>query len=151
MEMNVSTARCRLVIALALVALVASCARDAPAPGADVTAAKIIENPNAYVGNRVQLTDLKVHSVVGDRTFWIGPSDKQRLFVVLDKSLDQPMQQEWRLDINEGQTVAISGEIRKVPSADEIQSRWTGLNASERTPLENQQVYLHAEQVDIAK
>jgi len=151
MEVNACTARCRLVIALALVALVASCARDAPAPGADVTAAKIIENPNAYVGNRVQLTDLKVHSVVGDRTFWIGPSDKQRLFVVLDKSLDQPVQQEWRLDINEGQTVAISGEVRKVPSADEIQSRWTGLNASERTPLENQQVYLHAEQVDIAK
>jgi hypothetical protein len=149
--MNVSTARCRLVIALALVALVASCARDAPAPGADVTAAKIIENPNAYVGNRVQLTDLKVHSVVGDRTFWIGPSDKQRLFVVLDKSLDQPAQQEWRLDINEGQTVAISGEVRKVPPAAEIQTRWAGLNASERTPLENQQVYLHAERVDIAK
>jgi hypothetical protein len=150
MEVNACTARCRLVIALALVALVASCARDAPAPGADVTAAKIIENPNAYVGNRVQLTDLKVHSVVGDRTFWIGPSDAQRLFVVLDKSLDQPAQQEWRLDINQGQTVAISGEVRKVPTAEEIQSRWRGLNDSERTPLENQQVYLHAERVDIA-
>ena len=139
----------RLVIALTIVAFWGACARDKPMQAIDVTAAKLIQNPNAYVGNPVQLKEIKVFSVVGDRTFWVGENDTQRLFVVLDKSLDQPARQEWSLDINKGQTVAISGEVRKVPAAEEIQDRWRGLSDSERAPLEDQQVYLHAERIDI--
>ncbi len=103
----------------------------------------IITTPDrpSLIGKRVQLTDVKIQSVVGDRGFWIG-SGKQRLFARLDEKLDKGTA-EWDVDVNAGQTRTITGVIEKLPSMDEIQ-RW-GLSPQEAAALKDQQVYLRVE------
>ena len=105
----------------------------------------IIDAPDRprLAGRRVQLKDVKVRSVVSDRGFWVGPSDDRRLFVRLDEKLDKGAM-ERKLDVDKGQSRTITGVIREVPGAEEIQRQW-GLDASEAAALKNERVYLHAE------
>ena len=92
-------------------------------------------------------TAAEVQSVVGDATFWVGPSDDQQVFVVLDEEQDAAGA-EGRVDVNEGQTVRITGEVRQLPSMQEAQQQW-GLSEANAAQLENQQIYISAEQVEI--
>ena len=110
----------------------------------------IVDTPDkaSLVGKRVQFTNVTVQSVVGDKTFWIGPSKDQQLFVVLEEDPSAGAT-EGQVDVNAGQTVTITGEIRKLPSMEEARSQW-GLSEANTAELENQQVYLHAQQVQIS-
>ncbi len=131
-----------------------------PATGADANAPTggelvtdmliIVDAPDraSLVGRRVQFTNVTVQSVVGDKTFWIGPSKDKQLFVVLEE--DQSAgSTEGQVDVNAGQTVTIIGEIRKLPSMEEARTQW-GLSETNSAELEQQQIYLHAQQVQIA-
>lgn len=97
----------------------------------------------SLVGKRVQLTDVPVRSVVSDRGFWVGPSDGQRMFVRLDEKLDKGGMEQ-KLDVNKGQARTITGVIRELPSAQDIQRQW-GLESSEAAALKGERIYLHAE------
>lgn len=99
------------------------------------------------VGRRVRFTDVKVQSVVGDRGFFIGPNNNQRLFVRLTKPLDTG-RAETIVNVNEGQVRTLSGIIKQLPSADEVRQQW-GLNAQESAALERDRVYLEANIIEL--
>ncbi len=111
--------------------------------------ATVVTTPDqqSLVNKQVQLTNAPVQSVVGDRTFWVGPSNTQQLLVVLDEALDSSRIDK-KLDINTGQTLTIDGLIRPLPSIQEAQKQW-GLSATEAQALKNQKVYLQAQEVEI--
>ena len=111
----------------------------------------IVDTPDkaSLVGRRVQFTNVTVQSVVGDKTFWIGPSKDKQLFVVLEEDPSAGAT-EGQVDVNAGQTGTITGEIRKLPSMEEARSQW-GLSEANTAELENQQVYLQAQQVQISR
>ncbi len=98
----------------------------------------------ALVGQAVQLKAVRVRDVVGDETFWVGPSAGQRLFVVFDESgiRDEAVK------VTAGQTVTIVGELRELPSPEEARRRW-GLTPRVGEALRGQQVYLYTRLVTI--
>ncbi|MGB3204873.1 MAG: hypothetical protein WBB28_07800 [Crinalium sp.] len=100
----------------------------------------------SLVNRRVQFTNVKVQNVNGDRTFWVGQSNNQRLLVVLDPALDKG-RAEKRVDINSGQTLDITGVIKQMPTPQQAQQQW-GLTAAESQALQNQRIYLQADQVN---
>jgi hypothetical protein len=59
-------------------------AGDERAAGADITDVLLIvvPDPTPLVGRRVRLTDVKVQDVVGDRAFYVGANENQRVLVV---------------------------------------------------------------------
>lgn len=110
----------------------------------------IIDAPDraSMVGKQVQLANVTVQSVVGDKTFWVGPTTDKQLFVVLEEDPSAGAV-EGQVDVNAGQTVTITGEVRKLPSMEEARSQW-GLSETNSAQLEQQQIYVHAQQVKIA-
>lgn len=122
-------------------------ADTATAPITDVVAIVTTPDKQSLVNKQAQLTNVPVQSVIADRTFWAGPSNNQRLLVVLDEALDTGGTEK-RLDINAGQTLTINGLIRRLPTTAEAQKQW-GLSATEASALENEQIYLQAQQVTI--
>jgi hypothetical protein len=101
----------------------------------------------ALVGKQVQSEGVKVQSVVGDKTFWVGPSTDQQLFVVLEED-PSAGPTEGQLDINPGQTVTLTGEVRQLPPMDEARAQWS-LSDANSAQLANQQVYLYAKRANI--
>lgn len=67
----------------------------------------------SMVGRQVQLGNVRVQEVVGDRTFWVGPSADQRALVVLNEepTPNQPGV-EGRYDVTTGQVINVNGTIR---------------------------------------
>ncbi len=116
-------------------------------PITDVVVIATAPNKQSFVNRQVEFTNVPVQSVVGDRTFWVGSGNNERLFVVLDEALDNG-RTEKNLKVNEGQTLMIRGLIRSLPSTQEAQKQW-GLSAAEAEALRNQQVYLQASQVQM--
>ena len=102
----------------------------------------------ALAGRPVQLGGVKVQSVVGDKTFWVGPSATQRLFVFLEEDTTAGQKVEGKVDVNPGQTVALTGEIRRLPSAGEAQQQ---LNMSPQVfeAASQDQIYLFARSVQV--
>ena len=102
----------------------------------------------ALVGQPVHLSGLKVQEVVGDKTFWVGPSTAQRLFVFLEEDPTAGQQVEGKVDVNPGQTLTIQGELRKLPSAEEAQRLWD-ITPQSFEALKQEQVYLFARSVKV--
>lgn len=123
--------------------------------GAEITDYLIIVNTpdrQSLVGRRVRLNDVKVQSVVGDRTFYVGPSESQRIFVVLDeaKTPDSPV--EGKYDVTAGQTFSMTGTIERMPSVAEAEQRFGKLNnESELGKLKDQQIYLRVDSSNLKK
>lgn len=115
-----------------------------PDPITDIAIIATPIDPLTLVGRRVQVSNVKVQSVAGDRGFWIGAGPNRRLFVRLDETLDRG-KNEWRIDIDKGQVRTLSGEIKEVPSAEEIRKQWD-LSTAEAEDVKNEQIYLHATQ-----
>lgn len=125
----------------------------------DVTAAPLtdvvtivavpVERRLPLVGQRVQLDSVAVQSVVGDETFWVGPSTTQQLFVALDPAPGLNRDVESPTDVNAGQQVNVTGVLRRVPaSLDSMRTRWK-LDAATVAALQDAQVYLAAIKVAV--
>ena len=101
---------------------------------------------NALVDKHAQLTNVRVQEVVGDKTFWVGPSPTQRILVYLeeDKSWWQPV--EGGIAIKAGQTVTLTAAITKLPSREQIQNAWD-LTPEAFEALKREQVYLYVASV----
>lgn len=101
----------------------------------------------AFLGRQAEFSNVTVLDVVGDKTFWIGPSTEKRVFVVLNE-VPTPGQPgvEGRYDIRKGQTLSIVGALTEIPDAETAKTLWgePGANAAAQ-----EQVYLRANQVEI--
>ena len=98
----------------------------------------------------VQLTDLRVTRVVGDKTFYVVPQGMQNaeeLLIVLDQ-VPTPGQPgiEGRYDVTAGQIMTIEGELREL-DVDPVQE-WQ-LTEAEAQTLSSDEIYVHADQLDI--
>ena len=102
----------------------------------------------SLAGRKAQFTNVTVQSVVGDKTFWIGPSKDKQLFVVLNEQPSPNKTVEGQVNVNPGQTVTVTGVIKKLPSMAEARKQWQ-LSDANSTTLANQQIYLAADHVDI--
>lgn len=114
-------------------------------PITDVVVIASAPDQQSLVNRQVQFANVPVQSVIGDRTFWVGSGNNERLLVVLDEALDSG-NTEKALDVNAGQTLTMNGIVRRMPSAADAQKQW-GLSAAEADSLKNQRVYLQASQV----
>lgn len=84
-------------------------------PITDLAAIAGAGDMSALVGRNVQLSNVRVQSVVGDRTFWVEGEGGQRAFVVLNEqpTPDRPGV-EGRYDVTQGQVLNVSGIMRSV-------------------------------------
>lgn len=117
-------------------------------PITDVVVINQAPNKQALANKQVQFTDVKVQSVVGDRAFWVGNNNNQRLFVVLDASLDAGSAEK-QVVVKPGQTVDLSGVLQPAPTVEAAQKQFKGLSANEAQSLRDQAVYLQARNINI--
>ncbi|OUL22350.1 hypothetical protein BV372_30680 [Nostoc sp. T09] len=113
-----------------------------------ITDVLVISNANkqTLVNRPVQFTNVNVQSVVGDRTFWVGSSNNQRVFVVLASNLDAGTAEN-KVVVKKGQTLDLAGVLKPVPSVKQAQQQWKGLTTTEAQGLKNQIIYLEANQI----
>ncbi len=99
----------------------------------------------AMIGRPVQLGNVRVQEVVGDRTFWVGPSADQRALVVLNEEATpgQPGV-EGRYDVTVGQVINVNGMIRNIDDAAFASNPIEGLPAG-------QTAVIHAENLNIVQ
>ena len=124
--------------------------------GGEITDFAMLENtanPQTLVGKTVNLNNLKVQSVVGDRTFYVGPSASQRVFIVMDEMATPNDKTEGKYDITAGQTInSLTGTVEKMPSVEEANQRFGKLmNAAELNQLKDQKIYVHTSESKIKK
>lgn len=117
-------------------------------PITDLGAIVAAADPAALVGRRVELTDVTVRSVVGDKTFWVGPSAAQQAFVFLLEEPSSGSPVEGQVDVNPGQQVSITGVVEKLPPLDQARQMFD-LSSTNSGTLKNEQVYVVAKQVQI--
>ena len=120
-------------------------AGGAGAVGGDVLTSLPIGQPEAMaalVGRRAHLTGVTVQEIVGDKTFWVGPSEDQQVFVFLEETTD-PQGVEGGVDVEAGQTLALMGTVESVPESPQQEFEVDPNNAAQ---LSDEQVYIRAEQ-----
>jgi hypothetical protein len=117
------------------------------APITDLLIVVDTNDPAALIGRRVELQSVLVQSVVGDKTFWVGPSQDQQLFVVLDEERDPPGV-EGLVDVDQGQQVSIGGTVEKLPPIEQARQQFD-LSADNTADLNGAQLYLRAERVEV--
>jgi hypothetical protein len=105
-------------------------------------------DPSPLAGRRVQLTNVPVLDVVGDRTLWVGPNQDQRLFVVLKEVPPPGWPTDADIDLNPGQTVNLSGVIERIPDPRSAAQAWgePGANAAKE-----ERVYLFADAAQVVQ
>lgn len=109
-------------------------------------------DPPSLIGRRVHLTDVKVQSVIGDRTFYVGPSESQKVLVVLEEEKTPNTPLEGKVDVNPGQTVSFNGVIERMPSIEEARQRFGKLmNEAEFNKLPDQQIFIRVDRINIKK
>lgn len=125
-----------------------------PAAGGVITDVSTLLNADGlqqFVGREVQLSDMRVTSVVGDQTFWATPNNmpsERRFFVVLREQLTPGTPTEGRYDVTEGQIITINGSVHELVNTEA--SAW-GLTEQEVQGLGNDAIYLAAQSLDITQ
>ncbi len=97
------------------------------------------------VGREVQLTNVRVQEVVGDRTFWVGTNADQRALIVLNEE-PTPGQPgvEGRYDVTAGQVINVNGMVRNIDDAAFVSNPIEGLPAG-------QTAVIHAQSLNIVQ
>ncbi len=86
-------------------------AAPAAGPITDIATITGAADATALIGRQVTLTGVPVPAMAGDRTFWVGEGDR-RLFVLLPE-LQPGRPTEDSINVNQGQTVTVSGTLRR--------------------------------------
>lgn len=118
-------------------------------PITDVYVVVTAPDRRALLGRQAQFSGVMVQDVVGDKTFWIGPSADKRMFVVLDEApTSSKPGVEGRYNIEKGQKLNITGALVQIPDAETAKTLWgaPGANAAA-----SEQIYLRANQIEIVK
>ena len=123
--------------------------------GGDITDVAVIINApdrEKLVGKRVNIQGVQVQSVVGDRMFYVGPGNDKGLLVALVEEKTPNTQMEGKVDVNKGQTIALSGTIHRVPNMEEARKQFDGLlSDKELQTITDQKVYLRTNKVNISQ
>ncbi|MFB2934571.1 hypothetical protein ACE1B6_04775 [Aerosakkonemataceae cyanobacterium BLCC-F154] len=114
-------------------------------PITDVSVITNTSDRQSILNKQVQLTNVTVQTVNGDRTFWIGQPNGQPVFVVLEPPLDAGSAEN-KIVIKPGQTLNLTGVLKPLPTDTQAQQQW-GLSPAETQRLQNQALYLQAGQV----
>lgn len=93
-------------------------------------------------GRTVQLERVRVLNVVGDRTFYVGENDAQRVFVVLNQAPTPGTPTEGRYNVQAGQMLNVNGVVRRPDDPAFAGQPIEGLPAGARTVV-------HAQSLDI--
>jgi hypothetical protein len=119
-------------------------------PITDLTAVFGAADAASLVGRQVQLDEpVLVQSVVGDATFWVGPSQDQQVFVFLEENADAAGP-EGLVDVNEGQRVLITGTAEQLPPIEQARQQFD-LSEQNSATLDGEQIYLRAQQVEVVQ
>lgn len=121
---------------------------SAPIPITDVLLIVVPERA-PLIGRRVALGDMKVQTVTGPRTFWVGPDSERQLFVVLDSSAVTDSAQR-AMNVEPGQTVSVTGVVRGLPLDLAAMAEAWSLSEANQATLRREQVYLAADSLRIA-
>ena len=108
-------------------------------PVTDVAVVTRATDAASLAGRCVRLDEVAVESVTGDVTFWVGPSDRERAFVVLNER----RQGERTVTVREGQRLRITGTIRRTPVEGVVET------TSDRRALADEVIYIRAERDEI--
>ncbi|MGA7615260.1 MAG: hypothetical protein WBX15_08765 [Thermoanaerobaculia bacterium] len=103
-------------------------------------------DPTTLIGKRVQLLDAPVQTVLGDRSFTIGPDRKDQLLVVLDGQPTPGTPIERRVDVDHGDVVDVTGTIQSIPPVETARREWQLGGMSDRE-IQNRPILVHAEKV----
>lgn len=112
----------------------------------DVLMIVTVPDRRPLVGSRIRLTNVPVLDVVGDRSFWIGPSREQRVFVVLDESGPPTGPTDADININPGQVVNLTGVVRAMPDARTAEAAFGAPGAA---AVREESVYLFAQAAEV--
>ncbi|HEY0970302.1 MAG TPA: hypothetical protein VGE02_04925 [Gemmatimonadales bacterium] len=100
-------------------------------------------DPAALAGRSTALIGVTVQTVVGDGTFWVGPSPDRQLFVVLDAAAASAV------DIEPGQRIAVAGVLTAMPdSLAPVRTSWN-LTSANAAMLSQESIYLAANDVEV--
>ncbi len=95
------------------------------------------------VGKRVNLQNVKVLSVIGDRTFYIGKDDTKRMLVAINQEATPGTAKEGLVDINAGQTISLKGVFVEAPDKNAAKEKLGGnFTDKELDGIAEQKVYL---------
>ena len=98
----------------------------------------------AVSGRATELDGVTVQSVTGDVTFWVGESAEDRVFVRMDEEASGGEQ---GIQIREGQTLRITGQVDDVPD----DTAELDLSEEDATALGEEPVYIAASKVEIVQ
>lgn len=99
------------------------------------------------IGRGVRLTRVHVFDVISDRGFWVDSGRSRRIFVVLDRALNQGAL-EHIVNIRKGQILNLNGIIEAMPDRSEALRRWT-IDEREADQLMKEPAYLHVNGVSV--
>lgn len=125
-------------------AMTAEGTANATGPITDIATFANTGDLTGLVGREVQLSNVRVQEVVGDRSFWVGPSADQRAFVVLNEVPTPGTPTEGRYDVTAGQTINVNGQVRNVTDPTFAANPIEGLPSG-------QQAVIHAQSLDIVE
>lgn len=107
------------------------------------------DNPDQLVANEVDLTNVMVESVIGDKTFLIQPlnagGDAAQVLVKLTQAETPQAPTEGVVDINPGMTANVKGTVQKL---DEQMMNELQLSEQDRQKLEGKELFIRATQVE---
>ncbi len=95
-----------------------------------------------FAGRNAKLTNVNVRSVVSNRGFYVGTSDKDQMLVFLDTSVIKKGT-ELADQVKVGQIVSVMGSLEPVP-AQEVMNQQYAFKGKDYEDLKKQSVYLHA-------
>ena len=102
--------------------------------------AQILAGPGQYASQSVSGT-ARVTEVISDRGFWVEDAG-QRMFVVIA----EPQSAERAVDINTGQTIRLSGQVREGSAAGQV----TGLEQEAQRVAQGQPAFLMVNPSDVS-
>lgn len=118
-------------------------------PITDVSTIFAAASPAMLAGREVQLSDMRVTSVLGDSAFYATPEgDDRRFLIALNEVIPSPPEGvEGRYDVTEGQMVDVSGHIRELTREADA---WN-LSDEEADAMQDDAIYIRAQELNIVE
>ena len=102
---------------------------------------------NSIIGQQVQLSDVLVNRVTGDKMFILSSNNTNFVYVALSDMINSGSAEQ-ALQVKDGQRVSLTGAVKAMPSTDTISTSWK-LTQVEVDIAAKYSYYIEASQVTI--
>ena len=102
---------------------------------------------NSIIGQQVQLSDVLVNRVTGDKMFILSSNNTNFVYVALSDMINSGSAEQ-ALRVKDGQRVSLTGTVKAMPSTDTISTSWK-LTQVEVDIAAKYSYYIEASQVTI--